>query len=281
MEGRVHVCSWKKSGKNYLAWLKDNPKITASASSFEKLDDLLWERIMDRTGDGENVREYVPAIPADKSLARLLPLRIVSVSGNTHSQIARDAGSLYSGGICSRCKCFLGKRTDTPLVLDGVAPGYDAGFVWQKPFQFFSEDFLQRITKSERAQFEWRKVEILRRTRKVFCEMIPRGYVPDVAVKGLKFDPLRCGKCESVLCLHFFSNATPIYQYVCGADLPKPLPTLFAKGFSYDFKLCMSASRWMELVGCRGTSGMTSRRIGVVAEELRDRSPKMRKYPTR
>lgn len=281
MEGRVFVCEWKKTGAKFTATVKRLPKITASASKFAQLDELLWERIMDHTGDGENTREYIPPPPIHKALVSLRPLRLVSVAGNTHSTPACDAAGLFTGGMCPRCKSLLGARNEQPLVLEYVAPGYDAGFVWQKPFNFFSEDFLKLLTKKERAQFDWRKVEILRRNRKTFYEMLPRNYVPPVAVKGLKFEPLRCGKCKSVLCLHHFSNDTAIYQYLCETDLPSPRPPALAFGTPHNFRLCLESARWMKLVGRPGTAGITTNRLGVIPETLRDPKPKMKPYSNR
>lgn len=274
MEGRVFVCEWKKTGAKYTATVKGLPKITASASKFTQIDELLWERIMDHTGDGENTREYIPPPPIAKALVSLRPLQLVSVSGNTHSSLACDPESLFTSGMCPRCKSLLGTRTEAPLVLDSVESGYDAGFVWHKPFNFFSEDFLKLLTKMERTQFDWRKVEILRRNRKTFYEMLPHTYVPPVAVKGLKFEPIRCDKCQSVLCMHHFSSDTPIFRYLCETDFPSPRPPAFAFGTPYDFGLCLETTRWMKLVGRPGTAGLTTTGSASFQKHSATRSPR-------
>src|ERR1700716_902691 len=62
-EGKLYLCSWTRIPGGYRVWLKADPTIAAEDADFEAADELLYERIMDATGDGENVPEYVPPAP--------------------------------------------------------------------------------------------------------------------------------------------------------------------------------------------------------------------------
>ncbi|MCD6052313.1 MAG: hypothetical protein K0Q55_3731 [Verrucomicrobia bacterium] len=281
MEGKVYICTWKKVGTKYQVWLKKNPKIKASARTFEEADEILAGEIMEIAGDGENVREYLPPAPESSKPAKLLDIAIVHVGGNTHSRIVGEDKHLFSGGVCPHCGTFLGERTAAPLVIDGVASGYDGGFVWQKPFQYFSADFLKLLTPKERASFEWRPIELQRRSRKTFFEMIPRETVPHVAVRGMPFEPLHCPKCQTIIGLHLFQKGTSIYTYVNRDSLPKRLPTCFAVGEAHNFKLAFIRDRWLELAGRPGARGLVSNKVGVIAAADCDPKPKFRRHPGR
>lgn len=277
MEGQVYLCSWEKVGRQFRLWVKNNPKLTVTGASFAAAEELLWEKILEAYGDGENVHEFVPPPPQAPDLVKLLDIPIVKVSGNTHSAIAGDKAALFTKGVCSLCGKFLGKRSSAPLTLEGIASGYDGGFVWQKPFSFFSEDFLKLLTPKERAQFDWRRVELQRKSRKKFFELLPKTFVPFVAVKGLKFDIVVCDRCKTVRGISSFNKGTPIYQYLCAADLPKPLPSCFAAGWPHDFGLCFRRDRWLELAGRAGTNGLVSNQVGVVDEFLCERKAQTKK----
>jgi hypothetical protein len=233
----------------------------------------LWEKILDAFGDGENTHEFVPPRPTTPGTVKLLDLNIVSVSGNTHSTMAGDAAALFSKGICPLCHKFLGRRSAKPLELESVAPGYDAGFVWQKPFRFVSADFRELLTPRERAQFDWREVVVQKPSRKTFYELVPVSFVPFVPVKGLNFALVICDACKNFRSVHSFNKGSSIYHYLCVSDIPKPLPSCFAAGWPHAFDLCFTKERWLNLVGRPGTKGMVSNPIGVVDKATRDGKP--------
>lgn len=279
MEGKVYICSWKKVGTKYQVWLKNNPRIKASSTDFEMADEMLWGKIMDLDGDGENVREYIPPAPEAQLSVKLLDVAIVSVTANNHDRITGEAGMLFSGGICPYCRTFLGKRTDVPLSIDGMPGGYDGGFVWQKPFQYFSGDFLKLLTARERSLFEWRPVGLPKRSRKEFFEVIPVKAIPQVVVKGMNFEPYQCPKCQSISAMHCFQKGTSIFQYVVRSSLPAKLPSCFAMGYPYNFRLCLTEKRWLEIAGQPGTRGLVSNKVGVIADADCEANPKFLKHP--
>jgi hypothetical protein len=270
-EGRVYVCSWKNTGKDFRVWVKYQRGLRAAAATFEEADERLAGKILAALGDGENVREYVPPPPETQSGVELLDYSIVEVNGNEHLPIAGEPAPLFSGGICRKCGSFLGERTDVPLTLRCFTSGYDGGFVWQQPFQFFSEAFLKRLKPGERSSFDWRPVHAERPSRQVFYELRPKNIVPWIAVKGFKFDVIRCAACRTLRGLHAFRKDTPIYHYMSVSDLPKPLPACFAAGLPTSFHLCFQRKRWLELVGKPGAKGLVSTPIGVVAETVCER----------
>jgi len=268
MEGLVYVCAWKKVGNLIKVWVKNKPKLQVSAATFEAADELLADQILVAFGDGENVREYVPSPPKSPAKVQLLDLDLVTVTGNSHLPVEGDPGLLYTGGACPKCRSLLGERSTVPLTLSYGNSRYEAGFVWQAPFQFFSEAFLNLLKPKERAAFDWRPVQFKARTKKLFYELRPKQMISFVKVKGMKFDVIRCPSCQTLRGLHCFRAGTPIYHYLSAADLPKPLPSCLAIGLPTRFYLCFTRKRWRELVGQPGTRGMVSNPVGVVDESL-------------
>jgi len=267
MEGQVYLCSWKKVGSLIKVWVKNKPKLQVTGSSFGIADGELADQILCAFGDGENVREYVTP-PKTLSKAGRLDLDIVQINGNSHLPIESDPAMLFSGGMCKKCGSLLGKRSDVPLTLRCSSAGYETGFVWQKPFEFFSESFLKLLKPKERSAFDWRPVHFKKRSRKAFYEIRPRTIVPLVAVKGMKFSAIRCKSCKTLRGLHCFSQDTPIYKYISASDLSKPVPSCFVIGLPASFNLCFTRKRWLELVGKPGTKGLVSTPIGVVDESI-------------
>jgi hypothetical protein len=280
VEGRVVVCSWKKTADGYRVWVKGRPKLAAEADTFETADERLWEVILRATGDGENTREYAPASPRGSGEGPAVG--VVMVSGNTVAHVNDASGALHAGERCPRCGNSTGGRTETPLRLDDIESGYEGGIAHiregtyakgSRPF--FSDRFRSLLTAEERARFTWRKVERPRRAKKEFYELATSSVdVPVVGVRSLKGDG--GGRCETCgwFALPFYNTASGgPHWFVCASDLPHPVPSCFTASHGRTCYLCFTAERWEKLVGKPGTRGVVSSDVGVVDAERCEREP--------
>jgi hypothetical protein len=281
MEGRVYVCTWKKTDAGYRVWVKRRPKLAAEGETFEAADERLWEVILRATGDGENNREYVPALPTDG--ADTAGPRIVSVSGDTIAAMPDPLGMLYTGERCPRCGNSTGGRSEVPLRLD-IESGYEGGiaFIREGTFAkgtrpFFSDAFLDLLTADERERFIWRRVDRPARAKKVFYELVGSTVdLPVVAVTHLPGDG--GGRCEVcgwlALPLYNQGSAGP-RRFVCSADLPATAPSCFTASEGRSSYLCFTLIRWESLVGKAGTRGLVSSDVGVARPDQCLRSPEV------
>jgi hypothetical protein len=296
VEGRVFLCSWKRVPRGFKVWVKNRPKLAATAKSFMEADEALADIITERTGDGENLREYSPAAPglveARGSLAHLL-----MVAGEGRATVA-NAAELFTGGLCPQCHHPRGARTTTVLRVASIEPGGDGAGARLAPRSFgrnlslFSQEFIALLSRTEREFLDWRRVERSGRGKKAFYELAgSEVHVPFTTLAGGDVELWRCDTCgwESV---PVYGGAGELPEwlseagggrwydlpswYVSAADLPDPLPSCFVVGRAPEFRLCFTPKRWEELVGRPGTRGLKSYEVGIVARELADQNPRRR-----
>ena len=282
MEGRVFVCSWKRVGARYRVWVTSRPKLAAEGRTFTEADEALWSAIMTATADGENSREYAPRAPVDAELARFLVPALVVVIGEAIIHV--EAGREFKGARCTLCGHIDGRRSDEPLVVADLESGVDAGFVniHQRPFaairrHIFSSDFLELLRPAERKRFAWRMVERSRRAKRVFYELLDADVaVETVGVSGLpKTGGWRCGRCGFRRFPQYVAWSWPSY-WLCATDLPRRLPTCFGVRYGHELALGLTAERWRDCVGKRGTRGVLSYEVGVAPPGRCIRAPKLR-----
>jgi hypothetical protein len=146
-ENQVYRCTWKKRGKVFeLKCIF--PVVTESASAdLERAKEDLWAQIMDATGDGEPVLQFVPPLPeATRKKSRFLP-EYYHVECNELVDWARERQhDLFVGGVCKRCGVGLGMRTETQRLVTSL-PRYDiVGFRKDQNLRtMYSDVFLNHI----------------------------------------------------------------------------------------------------------------------------------------
>lgn len=197
-EGKVFRCDWAKRGRSYRGWVIGRREIAGTDTTFEGMDQALWEAILDATGDGENARDYRRPSPG---AARGIDVRsFVTLSPESFYRLVNPS-ALYDGGECASCHRPFGDRTDVPLRL-GSAPDGDvarralgAPGVGVRP-PIFSERFVDALTTAERDTADWRRVDFERPTQRAFYEPVP--FVPDAAFAlftGSILGPSTCSEC--------------------------------------------------------------------------------------
>jgi hypothetical protein len=282
MEGRIYFCSWKRVGKRFRVWVKSRPTLAADGRTFTEADEALWWLIIEKTGDGENSREYQPRAPVDAELEKFLTPALVVVIGDAAVRV--QASTEYDGVPCKTCGHIGGSRSDEPLVAADLESGIDAGFVVinQRPFAavrryIFSDDFLALLFPEERKRFAWRRVLRPRGAKRAFHELLDADLtVETVAVSGLpKTGGWRCDRCGFQRLPHYVAWSWPSH-WVCATALPRRLPSCFGVAHGHDLVFCFTAERWRRLAGTRGTRGVLSYEVGVAPPGRCDTVPKLR-----
>ncbi len=287
MEGQVYLCGWKKSRGKVGMWLIDRPELRVEGDNFEATQEALWELALDQFGDGEGVFEFKPPLPPKQAAKRFLSPHLVRVFGDSGDvvRVLGDGGNsvtgerndLFVGEPCKVCHRSSPKRSERQLVIESVESGIHGGSTISLLGRlcYYSEDFVSLLTDSERAPFEWRPVQLKSRSRRRFLEPIPKCYVPDVPLRGLRFDNEACPECgRLLLAWSRFVSHCAIWRYVCRDALALPNPGLFAVGSPDRMGgIGMTIERWMELAGTPGTKGIMSDDLGVVDRSEVDDNP--------
>lgn len=266
----VYLCSWIGVPGGYRVWLMSDPTVLAEAADFDDADELLYERMIAVTGDGENQHEYVPPRPAATAgtidrgrLWRLGPGGGVTISHEP---------PYFEGGLCEHCLMPLGPRTAVPLLVSAVTGGRNAASVrlanagGGPALIIVSERLLAIFTDRERDAFEWRPVAGASK-RRHFVEMIPRiASMPYVSPSGLATRYGRCETCGFVWTSPTHGKGLPDY-YVSEADLPRPARTLVPVNQRAYAMPAVTDERWRTLVGDPVVKGIQGIAVAIIRAE--------------
>jgi hypothetical protein len=296
-EGRVFQCTWKRARGGFKVWVAKRPRLAATGRTFHQADEALADVIANRTGDGENLREYSPSIPSPGAPGDVLQVAaMVSGEGRT---TAGNEETLFSRGFCPQCSHPRGSRTKVGLVISsskGLGDGGAARLTREgvgSSLALFSRDFLSLLTPKERHLFEWRKVAAPGRARKEFFELISADVqVPFVVLAGGSAELWTCDTCgwENS---PFYGLADQFPEWLSEVvegrwdDLPNwfvssaaltNVSSCFAVGRAQELRLCFKAERWQELVGRAGTRGLKSYDIGILDPGMVEARPTRQKH---
>lgn len=189
----------------------------------------------------------------------------------------------YDKPVCRKCKHTSGRRNGKPVTLT-YAPGkYDGAFGSTGTdggpcHQLVSEEFLELLTLEEKRSLEFLPT-IRKRGRKFFELVGPEG-PPHVAVAGLKISGWRCTECDHRTWGYWIAGIE-MNSFVARSDLSLPLTGVFTVGSFPEIELAVTAPRWKEMLGRKGTRGFTSRPLGVAPDHEVVRQPELSIYEER
>lgn len=297
----VIACKWRRTSAGWELWVKGRPEVCGCGPTCEAAQDALIDAVMGAAPDLDAVipvvPEFDPPLPAPAFAQPYLVPELYLIRGDEifelHQPAPAEDGSedgprayvpsLFTEGICRACNHGRGGRTQVPLRLDYAPPRVDAGWL-RAPFyagiHVFSGRFIELLTPPERARLDFRRIEMPLRSRRPFYELGGHAEVPFVGVRGLEADGLECTACGhrdlSVVDPRLMDCGQRLRQFICGADLPKPLIGCFTVGCGHEVELCVSRERWEALRDHPHARGLTSRPVGVVAEADCERRPRIR-----
>lgn len=266
-EGKIYLCSWSRGRDGFRVWLKSDPSVAAEHADFEAADDLLHERILLATGDGENQHQYLPPAPEGTATAgrlwRLGPDAVVTMSHQP---------PYFVGGLCDECLTPLGPRTDVVLQVSILKGGANAarvrlaevGLGVGPSLTIVSAQVLETFTKSERADFEWRAVGGAS-LRRAFFEAIPMK-PPIPLVLPANREPQVAERCETCgfTWNSYYEGLIGSDDCVSAADLPDASHTLMAVDHQPHARIAVTEARWRELAGQTRLKGIKGSPILII-----------------
>lgn len=300
MEQNVYICTWKKSNGVFALSVTSRPHICASAPTFSEAEDRLVDAIQRSGGALHAVLEFAPRRPASDFDARFLDPEILLICGDDRFETdaprrtpfedprqleerLKRLDAFYEAPVCRHCSHTVARRTDkrikltyAPVKFDGAfgTLGYDGG----PNHQLVSEQFLSILTPEEKGRLEFRPAE--RKRGRNFFELVGPAGPRFVAVAGMIAHGWSCPTCGHCKWGHSH-EAGSIDCFIARADLQPQLAGLFTVGGFPEIELCVTASRWDELVGKAGTRGFVSRPLGVVPEDAVEHRPQLRRLDSR
>jgi hypothetical protein len=182
------------------------------------------------------------------------------------------AGFTITGNLENRPSLFLNR-----VVTLKFATKYDGAFGsfasdGGPDHKIFSEEFLALLTLQEKRSLEFQPT--IRKGRRKFYELVGPEGPPYVAIAGMKVNGWRCSECDHRV-WGYWIDGMAIQSFVARSDLPTPQRGVFPIGTFPEIELAVTASRWKELLGQKGTRGFASRQLGVVPDHEVVRCPEL------
>ncbi len=277
MEGGAYLCTWKKEGRGFRILVKGHPDLQAAASTFDEARAKLWELILDQRGDGESAFDFDRPVPAGVLPAKYARPEIVMVSGND-SALVTDAAGLFEGGICALCNNPVGPRNDRPAQVSDISGATDGAISFHHVGSIFSEDFAQRLLGMKGGAVQFRRVDVTKRVKKKFFELIGPALATEVAVRNHgRVDGIECPQCQrKTFCQRVGVN---IQSFIARSDVPKRVPPCFTVRRRETIGLCMTGKAWRGIQGTPGTRNILGEPVGVVPDDDVVRDPPLPMLP--
>lgn len=298
MEHNVYICSWSQSASGYKLWVSSCPRLCGEAPTYQEAEERLIKAIQDAGGAMHAVMEFDRPLPKTVLEAKYTKPEIYLIGGDdrfeTDSPAVMSPGSeayeeeqlkytndYFQFPVCKKCKYAMSPRSEIPLTINYTPPRFDGAFGYagrwgSTTIQLLSEDFIELLTEREKDHLQLRPVVRKRRGRR-FYELLGPAGPPFIAVAGLECKGWRCTECGHRVWGYWIKDLS-IDSFVAASDLPSPLPSLFTVGTVPEISLAVTAGRWKELVGKKGTRGFTSRLLGVVPGTEVIRCPELPTY---
>ena len=294
MEHAVYICKWSHDAAGWKLWVRSRPELRGSGAEYAAAESNLIGCIQDAGGAMQAVLEFDPPLPPGQWEAQFSQPELYLICGDERFEdreqarqasassldvMCAQADEFYVVPVCRACRHARGTRSDKPLWVGTMAGRFDGWFggahmQMLTSHLVFSEAFLALLTTHERQRLEFRQVTRGPQARKAFYELLGPAGPPLVGVAGLPISGWVCEVCD-YRTFGYWAPRLAIHEFVAASDLPNPLPTMFVIGTPPELQLCVTAARWRELVGRKGTRGFTSRPLGVVSADRVIRDPEL------
>jgi hypothetical protein len=286
MEHGVYLCSWSRSPDGFVLYVRSHPTVQASGSTYAEAEERLINAIQDAGGAMQAVLEFDPPLPKSTLEAKYTEPEIFLISGDDRFETDATRGVpfetaaeiderlkgidvFFQAPICRKCRCPASSRSAKSLFLTYAPKRYDGAFGSVgndsgPEIQLVSEEFLSLLSPQESQRLDLRSVNRSGKARK-FYELIGPAGPPFVALAGLKISGWRCTQCNHRT-WGYWCPELSIHSFIARSDLPSSVNGVFTVGSQPEIHLAVTASRWRELVGRKGTRGFTSQLLGVAPD---------------
>ena len=284
MEHAVYICTWSRSPDGFSLWVKAQPRIHASAPTYDEAEGRLIEAIQHAGGAMQAVLEFDPPLPKSKLDEKYSSPEIYLICGDdrfetdaprrkafeTSTEVEerlRWLDTFYEKPVCRECQYSFGRRSDKPITLT-YAGKYDGAFGsiggGISPGHYIvSEEFIGLLTEEEKRRLEFQPT--IRKGGRKFFELVGPEGPPFVAVAGMKISGWRCAQCDRGE-WGYWIEGMEIHSFVAKSDVQDSIHGVFAVGTFPEVELAIAGARWKEMLGRKGTRGFVSRPLGVVPD---------------
>ncbi len=259
-------CKWKRDENGYTLWVPGYPFTKTTAKDLNSGTERVSELLLEHDVATFSALELVPRPPVAERMRRYATPAICAITGDEPCYCRTvDARELFTGSLCKRCGCVSGERNEQPLILDCPISG-DGGFSYDKgrSFSFYSAEFLDQLTNSERKGLIFRKVQS--KGRREFFELIGPARFETVDVPKFQTSGWFCSACGFRVVGYENENFS-LRGFIARSSLPRRLPRVFAISVQRDAELVVTAERWERLRDLRHSRGILSYFVGVVGSE--------------
>ncbi|MEQ8769700.1 MAG: hypothetical protein RIB60_04230 [Phycisphaerales bacterium] len=271
-DGGLWRISWREKDGQIEAWVTDHPHVRAVASSWDEIDDAMFDAVSEHLQAGEWASDWDPPIPCADARATTIRSHVLVVPEGTYSMEC-EPESLWQDGLCSDCCRPQGPRTDQTLrfrigdIADVLMhQGYgEKRFTLQDAPLLFSNSTVDALTEAERSTAEWRPAKRSGLGTRKFYEAIPKAQIRSVGmINKPEIIGYRCTKCPGRS--FSYHEGMGIYTTVFrAADIPGPDQAAWLDG-----ELALPIDRWRALRDSNKMRMVLSNSIHTITDELID-----------
>lgn len=284
-KGDVYYCTWRKAENGeFIGWEKRDPSLKAQGATPRELQRELVEVVVEHYDDQEAALHFDPLLSETNEWDHLFADRFFQIGWNAAFSYREPAASAFLGGRCPECGIGLGERNAEPLRVDAINAQTDGAFssAGSSPHPqsspagliLVSDRFVEALTDEERATFDARPVELTKNPGLRFFEVVPKAFIPEVAIKDVPVNGWRCERCGRLEYSH--GGTLPIsVEVVCRSDLPSPRPPFLFVGAPRSFRMYATKARWDGLCGKPFARKLDGSPLASVDESLCERNPRL------
>lgn len=287
-EGDTYVVDWRLIEGRYEARLRARPSIRVEADSLDELLAALQDAILEWRGDGEAVVEMVPK-PHEKSVGG--EAEFLALSYNERVQVANELSTLFAGGVCPKCGCGRGERSDVRLVLVRKPTGdvFRAERPWPHDVMparvCVSERIVSLLSETEQEQLGLRSIDPCKGVKQSYFEICGPSVASTVSLKGSEYltglgQSWRCSACGKSAFLTKDRSVSPSVRYLALSSLREVRGDcfLFDESGTCGPRPAFVPERWKQIVNSPGLKGVSSSEIVVLQDERADPCPELPDY---
>jgi hypothetical protein len=262
-EGNLWKARWNRSGRNYRAFLADDPNLQATGKTIDDAIERLEERVIEERGDVVPHFEWLNPLPYPSGVEGR---DFVSVLCGHRRVDVENVERLLANPRCARCQNYAGSRTIEPIRLN-VLPDGDLPFT-QFGGQLCSAQLAYFLKLNEREDVKLLPVVIAGKETNEFFELRSTKARDYVAKMGTPCrNAFHCPACGLTV-ITYYPEEADYFQFVAAASLPNPLPPVWAIGSQHLVRLGVSKLIRQQVVRSREFKNIATRKIGILGADL-------------
>lgn len=274
-EGGTYLTTWERVKDGFRLWLDQDESVEVVSSDFDEAVDELASRVLELTGDGEAVLEFLTPRPPAGSKAVVERLRFLGY--NESVAASSRLPEHYTGGLCPHCEFGVGQRTEVPLEVDRL-PSADIAGVDRTlpPALIVSNRLLELLTTDSSAGIATQPIgspTLLAGYR----ELIGVPIASAVGISGAAYPEAfhqswSCSYCGRRVLTVDHPDFPVSSSFIAEDSLPDQIPEVFVFDEGSRLLIALSEDRWRS-VAAAGLKGVTTGPLFVIPDTAAELEP--------